>query len=218
MSAAAALKERTKGEVDGYWLDLDADLDDVFPVLDEPLTTSGSMVASATFDEATSADFDCGVAFDALAGSGRTSSGLKSPKVGDKFRLLIENAVEQSALDVAEADALLFAFRPAGHLGFISIENRVSFELLADELEDYAAARSSMGRVRRHPAFVELIELPDRELLALVFARLRRGHRPLWLGVLAAVADVDPALGSQSLDEAAERWLEWGRSSGLVAA
>lgn len=89
-------------------------------------------------------------------------------------------------------------------------------QILATMLEDVASGRSSMRRIRRLPLYRSLLRL-DQPAVSVALERLRGRSRPLWLAFLRDAVVDRPAEGSESIDEAAVAWRDWGRHHRLVA-
>lgn len=83
-------------------------------------------------------------------------------------------------------------------------------------LEILASARSSMRRVRALPEYTRLRDLGD---VGISFAlrRLTGESRPLWLAFLRDAVDDRPAGGTETIDDAATAWRDWGRRTGHLA-
>ncbi len=114
---------------------------------------------------------------------------------------------EAQFVDAAEADY----YEVAPHLAAIW-----AAQILATKLEDVASGRSSMRRIRRLPLYRSLLEL-DQPAVSVALERLRGTSRPLWLAFLRDAVVDRPAEGSESIDEAAAAWRDWGRHHRLVA-
>ena len=88
---------------------------------------------------------------------------------------------------------------------------RDSFEQLADELEESAAALSSTRRAIRDPAFVEILALGSSVVPDVITRLETSSNRPLWLRLLGTFTSFPPGLGQATIDEAADAWIAWGR-------
>jgi hypothetical protein len=92
-------------------------------------------------------------------------------------------------------------------------ETQLRFEQLAQELEEAAAGLSATRRAARLPAFNEILAL-GAEVVPDVIARLKvSSNRPLWLRVLGTLTPFPPGAGADTIDDAAEAWIRWGRIS-----
>jgi hypothetical protein len=90
---------------------------------------------------------------------------------------------------------------------------QIRFEQLAEELEEAAAGLSATRRARNLPAFNEILALGE-EVVPDVIARLKTSdNRPLWLRVLGTLTPFPPGAGMDTVDEAADAWIRWGRIS-----
>jgi len=89
---------------------------------------------------------------------------------------------------------------------------RRRFSKLATQWRSETAVESSVSRRTMHWAYQQIIGLgPD--ALPLILEELER-ETDDWFWALAAITGEDPAEGMETLDSAAEAWLEWGRSKG----
>lgn len=84
---------------------------------------------------------------------------------------------------------------------------RLREQWLADTLLDSSAVRIAM-----HPAYQRIIGMGE-SALPLILADLatQPAH---WFWALRAIAGKDAAEGAMSMEEARQRWLAWGQSSG----
>lgn len=80
------------------------------------------------------------------------------------------------------------------------------------------AHTSSIRRASRAPEY-KLILLIGADAVPMVLDRLRVEPDPLWIWLLGDLAEVDPAEGTTTISDAAEKWLRWGerRHTGRVA-
>jgi hypothetical protein len=86
---------------------------------------------------------------------------------------------------------------------------------LADRLEHETEHLSVVRRATRNPVFARLAQLgPTGTVMAL--RRLSGANRPLWLLFLQRTSGARPAHGTDSVDDAARAWREWGKKQGLV--
>jgi hypothetical protein len=90
----------------------------------------------------------------------------------------------------------------------------VQFEVLAHELAADAQGVSSTRRLRRHPAYVEILALGDRAIPLLLRRLERRDARPVWLALLGSLTSFQPGAGRETIEDAAADWIRWGRSRG----
>jgi hypothetical protein len=97
-------------------------------------------------------------------------------------------------------------------------EIRFLFDQLADELGEDASVLSSTRRAMELPAFDELVALGE-PAIPLIMERIDKAElRPVWMRLLATMTTFEPAAGSNSIDEAARRWIRWSKSRGSSSA
>jgi hypothetical protein len=96
-------------------------------------------------------------------------------------------------------------------------ELRSQFELLADELAAVAIGVSALQRLRRHPAYVEILSLGERTIPLLLQRLDQPGARPLWLSLLGSLTGFQPGAGKETIPEAASAWVSWGKRRGPLA-
>jgi hypothetical protein len=90
---------------------------------------------------------------------------------------------------------------------------QVRFEELADELEEDTAVLSATRRAMKLPAFREILALGD-EVIPEVIERLKTSdNRPVWLRMLGTLTPFPPGAGEETIDDAADVWIQWGRLS-----
>ncbi len=90
-------------------------------------------------------------------------------------------------------------------------ETQMRFAQLAEELEDAAAGLSATRRAMRLPAFNEILALGE-DVVPDVIERLKTSdNRPLWLRVLGTLTPFPPGAGEETVDDAADAWIQWGR-------
>jgi hypothetical protein len=94
------------------------------------------------------------------------------------------------------------------------VKLEVLFENLADQWELDTAFESVVTRQAMHPAYQRIIGL-GRPAVPLILRRLQREPRQ-WFWALTAITGEDPAAGNSSPAAAAEAWLRWGWSRGLL--
>lgn len=90
-------------------------------------------------------------------------------------------------------------------------EQRALFETLADELATATRGLSSTRRAARHPAYAEILALGEQAIPWLLNRLECPGDRPLWLRLLGALTHYQPGAGRETIPEAAEAWMGWGR-------
>ncbi|MGI8805127.1 MAG: hypothetical protein ACR2IN_05470 [Thermoleophilaceae bacterium] len=94
--------------------------------------------------------------------------------------------------------------------------DKAQFDALADELAQAALGLSSTRRAARHPAYGEILALGEVAIPWLLGRLEMPGNRPLWLRLLGTLTSFQPGAGQQTVTDAAESWLRWGRSRGAV--
>jgi hypothetical protein len=87
---------------------------------------------------------------------------------------------------------------------------------IARRLELSALGRSSMRRIRTTPEYATLLELGEVGI-SIALGRLNGQSRPLWLAFLRDAVHDRPAEGTETIDEAAAAWRDWGRRTGHLA-
>jgi hypothetical protein len=91
---------------------------------------------------------------------------------------------------------------------------RQRFAELTTQWSSETALESSVNRKAMNWAYQQIIGLgPD--VLPLILAELEQ-ETDDWFWALAAIAGEDPAEGAETLDSAAEAWLDWGRRKGYL--
>jgi hypothetical protein len=89
-----------------------------------------------------------------------------------------------------------------------------TFRELASEWKEDTLAESSLTKIVTHPAYQSIIGL-GAPAVSLILRELEREPRQ-WFWALAAITREDPAEGQDTVDGAAQKWLEWGRDRGYV--
>jgi hypothetical protein len=90
---------------------------------------------------------------------------------------------------------------------------QMKFSQMADELEEGAAVMSATRRAMKLPAFNEILALGD-DVIPEVIERLKvSDNRPLWLRVLGTLTPFPPGAGEETIDAAADAWIQWWRGS-----
>ncbi len=91
---------------------------------------------------------------------------------------------------------------------------RQAFMQLSLEWSSHAAVSPDPMSMFMHPSYQRIIGLGP-QVLPHILAALdeRLDH---WFWALTAIVGEDVAQGAGTLQEAADRWLEWGRTSGLT--
>jgi hypothetical protein len=88
------------------------------------------------------------------------------------------------------------------------------FTGLAEEWKHETLVESSLTALVMHRAYQNIIGLGPR---AIPFILRELEQEPNhWFWALAAITREDPAEGEETLDGAAEKWLEWGRMRGYI--
>ena len=88
------------------------------------------------------------------------------------------------------------------------------FSELAEIWKRETAGEAFVTRKAMHWAYQRIIGLgPD--ALPLILLRLRQATDH-WFWALAAIAGEDPAEGRETIDHAANTWIEWGRLRGFI--
>jgi hypothetical protein len=90
---------------------------------------------------------------------------------------------------------------------------QVRFEQLADELEEDAAVLSATRRAMKLPAFREILALGDKVIPEVIERLKTSNNRPLWLRMLGTLTPFPPGAGEETIDDAADAWIQWGRLS-----
>lgn len=93
-------------------------------------------------------------------------------------------------------------------------EVREIFEPLATRWEAETEFLSMTPQITGHPAFFEMVGL-GYPAVPLVLKRLQKSTRP-WFQALEAMTRENPAADAETNSEAAQSWLDWGRSRGLI--
>lgn len=92
----------------------------------------------------------------------------------------------------------------------------VEFENLADRWELQTDFESVVVRKAMHPAYQRIIGL-GQPAVPLILRRLQREPRQ-WFWALTAITGENPADGEDDAESAANAWLAWGHSRGLIVA
>jgi hypothetical protein len=97
-------------------------------------------------------------------------------------------------------------------VAFHSLRDR--FWQLADQWSTDTAALSNTSKAVMHPSYQQIIGM-GAAVLPLILESLR--DRPdHWFWALTAIVGRDVAKGTQTFQEAASAWLDWGARSGLL--
>jgi len=91
---------------------------------------------------------------------------------------------------------------------------RQLFEELADTWRRETKGAPFFITQLTHWAYLRIIGLGPKAL-PLILRELER-ETDHWFGALNAISGEDPAEGVEEFEEAAVRWLEWGRATGLL--
>lgn len=88
------------------------------------------------------------------------------------------------------------------------------FAVLAEVWQRETLLESSVHRKARHPAYQRIIALGP-AVVPVILRELaeRSGH---WFWALNALTGEDPARSCETIPEAREAWLRWGRDRGLL--
>lgn len=89
------------------------------------------------------------------------------------------------------------------------------FEKLVDRWERETATCSSLHEMILHDAYQQIIGLGP-NVVPLILERMRAEPNH-WFWALQALTRASPADGSETVSEATDAWLTWGRSEGLVS-
>lgn len=90
------------------------------------------------------------------------------------------------------------------------------FDVLADELEEAAAALSSTRRGLALPAYMGILALGE-DAIPLLLRRLQTtSRRPIFLRLLASLTAFQPGAGRETVEEAAAEWVRWGKREGRI--
>src|SRR5438105_5727881 len=90
------------------------------------------------------------------------------------------------------------------------------FAVLAKQLVDDAAGISAPRRLMRHPGYVEILTMGEAAVPLLLRRLETPGGRPVWLSLLGQITASPPGLGTDTIGDAAEAWVQWGRRSGYI--
>lgn len=90
------------------------------------------------------------------------------------------------------------------------------FAIYARLLEMDAAGVSAPRRLARHPAYAEILSMGDDAIPFLLRKLQGKSGRPLWLSLLGNITAERPGLGNETIDDAADAWIRWGRRRGYV--
>jgi hypothetical protein len=88
------------------------------------------------------------------------------------------------------------------------------FPQLDDEWERDTLLDSVVAKMAMHPAYQRIIGM-GAPAVPLILARLRQQPRQ-WFWALTAITSEDPATGLDEARAAADAWIEWGRTLGLI--
>ena len=91
------------------------------------------------------------------------------------------------------------------------------FALSAKQLLDDAAAVSAPRRLMRHPAYLEILSMGEAAVPLLLQRLETQRGRPIWLSLLGLITVAPPGLGTETIDDAAEAWIRWGKRSGQMS-
>jgi hypothetical protein len=88
------------------------------------------------------------------------------------------------------------------------------FKDLAKQWKEDTLYSSSLEEISFHPAYQTIMAMGEK-VLPLIFRELNKqfGH---WFYALAHIAREDAANGAQNLEDARQRWLDWGRKKKLL--
>ena len=101
-------------------------------------------------------------------------------------------------------------------IGASETDQRMVFELLADELERAMLGAGTTRRITRQPAYYEILNLGDRAIPLLLDRVRRPGARPVWLRILGDLTAYQPGAGQKTVPEAAAEWIRWGKLHGYT--
>ena len=105
----------------------------------------------------------------------------------------------------------LFAPRPARP----KREEQILFEQYAGAVRELALFASSLDTVRFSAPYIQILAMGP-AVLPYLSQALRDDQDLTWLPALAAITRMDPAEGSDTVDEAVAAWLTWAAERGLV--
>lgn len=94
-------------------------------------------------------------------------------------------------------------------------EVQVAFERLADEWEDATWAYSFPERKVMHRAYQRIIGMGE-VVVPLILDRLQTRGPDHWFWALEMIQGENPASGSETMEQATEAWLRWGRDKSLA--
>jgi hypothetical protein len=95
-------------------------------------------------------------------------------------------------------------------------DDRLTFELLADDLESATLGVGSTRRITRHPAYAEILSIGEGAIPLLLERLEQPGARPVWLRTLSALTSYQPGAGQKSVTDAAAEWIRWGKLRGYA--
>ena len=95
-------------------------------------------------------------------------------------------------------------------------ELRDVFETLYDAWSKDTRASSSATKILSHWAYQRAIGMGE-PVIGLILEKVSRGSFH-WCWALSEITGIDPAHKADSLKEAAEAWIIWGRENGYLAA
>jgi hypothetical protein len=84
-------------------------------------------------------------------------------------------------------------------------------DVLLDDWKQLAAHQSSIFRATKHPIYRLILQAKD-DAVPELLKRLEQEASPLWIWALGDVTGQDPAVGTTTVDDAAQAWLSWGRT------
>ena len=91
-----------------------------------------------------------------------------------------------------------------------------TFRELAERWRRETGLLSFMQQRAMHPAYQRIIGM-DWAVVPLLLEELRRQpDHWLWLWAVQAITGEEPARGTESLADATEAWIKWGRERGLL--
>jgi hypothetical protein len=89
-----------------------------------------------------------------------------------------------------------------------------TFHLAAQQLYADTAFLSSVHQMVAHPCYLRIVGMGPAAVPLLLRELPRRPA--LWLWALNAITGEGPASGTNTVRQATERWLAWGRDRGLI--
>jgi hypothetical protein len=142
--------------------------------------------------------------------------GMPNTEGSDEFASVDE--LLRAATYLKQREVFMSAVQHRAHVVTQRVTSDVAvrrrFGELVAQWHSETALESSVNRKAMNWAYQQIIGIgPD--VLPLILAELER-ETDDWFWALAAIVGEDPAEGAETLDSAAEAWLDWGRRKGYL--